>query len=149
MELQKSKKKTETIIERDIEEEVQVIGIIGTRRKYHNRHYQKVEKKFFELYGKGDIICSGGCSKGADSFAQTIAIKHGVSILIHHANWEKYGKIAGFMRNSLIARDSDYLIAMVARDRKGGTEDTIRKFLKKWNLKPSQEKQCPFLHILK
>ena len=36
---------------------------------------------------------------------------------------------ANYERNTLIARDSDVLIAVVAPDRKGGTEDTI----KKWN----------------
>ena len=36
-----------------------------------------------------------------------------------------------YARNTLIARDADDLIAVVAEDRKGGTEDTIKKFLKK------------------
>ena len=36
-----------------------------------------------------------------------------------------------YARNTLIARDADELIAVVAEDRKGGTEDTIKKFLKK------------------
>ena len=37
---------------------------------------------------------------------------------------------AGFVRNGDIAKDSDVLIACVAPDRTGGTEDTIKKFLK-------------------
>jgi len=32
--------------------------------------------------------------------------------------------------NTYIARDSDILIACVSKDRKGGTEDTIKKYLK-------------------
>jgi hypothetical protein len=36
-------------------------------------------------------------------------------------------KAAGFVRNTKIAEECDVLIAVVASDRLGGTEDTIRK----------------------
>lgn len=35
-----------------------------------------------------------------------------------------------YERNTLIANNSDILIACVSEDRRGGTEDTIKKFLK-------------------
>lgn len=38
--------------------------------------------------------------------------------------------VINYARNTLIAQDSDKLIACVAPDRKGGTEDTIKKFVK-------------------
>ena len=41
-----------------------------------------------------------------------------------------------YARNTLIAQDSDVLIACVAADRKGGTEDTICKWKK---LNPGKE----------
>ena len=62
----------ETIIAR--EQDIEVIGIVGSRRRNRDRHYQIVEEKFFDIYVDGDIICSGGCPKGADSFAHTIAV---------------------------------------------------------------------------
>jgi hypothetical protein len=40
------------------------------------------------------------------------------------------GPGAGFLRNTDIAKDADVLIAVVAADRTGGTEDTIRKVQK-------------------
>jgi len=40
--------------------------------------------------------------------------------------------IINYARNKLIARDADILIAVVAADRKGGTEDTIKHFRKKF-----------------
>ncbi len=46
------------------------------------------------------------------------------------ANWKKFGRAAGFIRNTDIAENSDILIACVSKDRTGGTEDTIKKFLK-------------------
>jgi predicted Rossmann fold nucleotide-binding protein DprA/Smf involved in DNA uptake len=35
-----------------------------------------------------------------------------------------------YRRNKLIAEESDILIALVAKDRKGGTEHTIKEMLK-------------------
>ena len=44
--------------------------------------------------------------------------------------WEIYGNSAGFARNPFISDHSDYLIACVTKDRTGGTEDTVKLFLK-------------------
>ena len=101
-----------------------VIGIIGSRRST-TEDYVKCRKAFFEIYEEGDTIVSGGCPKGGDKFAEWLARAVGCTITIHHANWEKYGKRAGFVRNDYIARDCDILIAVVASDRMGGAENTI------------------------
>lgn len=106
------------------------IGIVGSRRRYSRDDFNLVKNKFLDYYEEGDIIVSGGCKTGADRFAETIARDMGITIIIHHANWDKNGKQAGFIRNTKIADDSDWLIACVSSDRKGGTEDTIRKFEK-------------------
>lgn len=115
------------------------IGIIGSRRRDTEKDYQMVLNKFKELYQEGDIIISGGCYKGGDRFAEKIAKENTTPITIYYANWNKYGKGAGFLRNTDIARESDILIACVSQDRIGGTEDTIRKFLK------SRDKQYLYL----
>jgi cysteine synthase len=106
------------------------IGIIGSRRRDTEKDYKLVEEQFCKIYNMGDTIVSGGCPKGGDRFAELIAKRTGVSIKIFPADWEKYGRGAGFIRNTDIARESDILIACVSQDRTGGTEDTIRKFLK-------------------
>lgn len=105
------------------------IGIIGTRRRDTSIEYKKMEMAFFEVYHAGDIIISGGCPKGGDKFALTIAVKFHISMTTHYPDWS-LGKHAGFLRNTLIAKDCDFLIACVAGDRTGGTEDIIAKFLK-------------------
>lgn len=106
---------------------MKTIGIIGSRRRTSKEDYAQLEKKFLEIYKDGDEIVSGGCPLGADSWAESIAKKYQVPIKIYYAQWNKLGKSAGFARNTDIARDSDVLIAVVASDRTGGTEDTIRK----------------------
>jgi len=104
-----------------------VIGIVGSRRRAHPSDYNALILTFKAIYEQGDTIVSGGCPKGGDNFAERIAKKMGLSITIHYPDWEGRGKPAGFQRNTLIANDCDVLIAVVASDRTGGTEDTIKK----------------------
>ena len=107
------------------------IGIIGTKRKNSTEHFIKVEEILKEIISDQDRICSGLCSRSADRFAVRLAEKYGNRCpLWFPAEWKKYGRIAGFKRNTDIAINSDILIALVADDRTGGTEDTIKKFIK-------------------
>ena len=108
---------------------MKVIGIIGTRKRDTREDRQKISTAFLNIYEHGDEIVSGGCSAGGDRFAEELAKLFQIPIKIYYAEWERRGRVAGFIRNRLIARDADVLIACVAPDRKGGTEDTIRKFL--------------------
>lgn len=109
---------------------MRTIGIIGTRRRDTNDDFLLVEKAFLEVRQPGDRICSGFCPKGGDRFAVLLAEMYTTPTLWFPADWNKYGRGAGFKRNTDIARESDILIACVADDRAGGTEDTIRKFEK-------------------
>jgi hypothetical protein len=134
-----------------------MIGIVGTRRRNAPEDFATVHDAFVKVYEPGDRLVSGGCPEGGDKFAEVLAIqlarpghwtngdlltfsvarRHhiikevGAPILIHHAEWHKRGRGAGFYRNTFIARDADILIACVAEDRTGGTEDTVGKFLRK------------------
>lgn len=107
------------------------IGIVGSRRRDSVDDFTAIENAVKSVYqARRDSFVSGGCPKGADRFAEAIARRLGATITIHHADWNNEGRYAGFVRNTLIADDSDVLIACVAPDRKGGTEDTIKKFVK-------------------
>ena len=106
------------------------IGIVGTRRRNSDLDLAKIVEAFLKEYKPDDEIVSGGCPRGGDRFAEIIARNNQVPIKIYYAEWTRKGRSAGFQRNGLIARDADVLIACVAPDRTGGTEDTIRKFTK-------------------
>ena len=103
------------------------IGIIGSRRRDSKEDYDILLKAFLDIYEAGDELVSGGCYKGGDAMCEKIAKEHQIPIKIYYAQWDKLGKGAGFARNTYIARDSDVLIALVAHDREGGAEDTIKK----------------------
>jgi len=110
--------------------DIMTIGIIGSRRRTTIEDYDKILAAFLKVYKKGDTIVSGHCPEGGDLFAEHIAYGLNVPILLFPAEWKKYGKAAGFKRNGLIAEAADTLIACVASDRTGGTEDTIKKYKK-------------------
>jgi len=125
------------------------IGVVGSRRR---NSYSDIKKIYDELdkrveeYGIGNItLVSGGCNRGGDRFAEWYQNDAGLPnpMVIHYPdktnpvylgmvkqNHRAAYAIIAYERNTLIARDSDELIALVASDRKGGTEDTIRKYLK-------------------
>jgi hypothetical protein len=106
---------------------MKTIGIVGSRRRDGPVDLISVMNAFDEIYEKGDVLVSGGCPKGGDHFAERIAKDRGLTITIHYPDWNGKGKGAGFERNTRIAEDGDVIIACVAQDRTGGTEDTIKK----------------------
>lgn len=117
------------------------IGIIGSRRRDDREDKLAIWNEFKKWYEKGDIIVSGGCPKGGDRFAEEFAVILGLTeengrLIIHRPKpipkgSSKYDYMKAFYeRNTLVAKDADVLIACVSPDRKGGTEDTIKKFLK-------------------
>lgn len=115
------------------------IGIVGSRRRDSEEDLETCRRILLEIYKEGDTLVSGGCPKGGDRFAEIFAKEYNIPIKIHYPDKSKldpeklkknikwaYAEI-NFARNTLIAQDSDVLIAVVASDRKGGTEDTIKK----------------------
>lgn len=114
---------------------MKTIGIVGSRRRNGPEDFLIVQEAFCQLYEEGDIICSGLCPKGADSFAVTLHEIWCTPAKWFRALWRdpkngSYRRWAGFERNTDIAFTSNILIACVAADRKGGTEDTVRKWEK-------------------
>ena len=106
------------------------IGIVGSRRRDSDTDFRIAQAELSKIYRKGDKIVSGGCPLGGDRFAEILARSLGATCIIHFADWNGPAKKkAGFVRNTLIAQDCDVLIALVAEDRQGGTEDTVKKAL--------------------
>lgn len=105
------------------------IGIVGSRRRNSIEDAWKCRAALNSIIGPEDTLVSGGCEEGGDLFAEVLAKQKGLTITIHYPRWTEYGKAAGFVRNTKIANQCDILIALVAEDRKGGTEDTVKKCL--------------------
>jgi len=116
------------------------IAIVGTRSRNTGMAFEVIEDKFWEIYEEGDLIVSGGCSKGGDRCAEALAKREGIPILIIYPNYKKYKLGAPNIRNGTVAESSNVVIACVRRPEegleevlkrtKGGTEDMLKKFVK-------------------
>jgi hypothetical protein len=81
-----------------------------------------------------DVVVSGGC-RGVDQWATEAAEARGLATKEHRPNLEgvrNRGEAAGryHERNQAVVDDVDRIIAFPSDDRKGGTEDTIRRAIK-------------------
>lgn len=71
------------------------------------------------------LIVSGG-AQGADSLGARWAKEYGVPVRIFKPDWTKYGKAAGFMRNTDIVEAADVVVAFWDGV-SNGTRDSIAK----------------------
>lgn len=56
-----------------------------------------------------EVVC--GMAYGADSLGKRWAEEHHIPVAEYPANWEKYGKSAGYKRNVQMAENADCLVA--------------------------------------
>lgn len=110
------------------------IGIIGSRRRSSFRDRKMIldlVRELVETTAAEIVIVSGGCRKGADSFAEEAAHAHGLRKSIHPVPDDPPVKHRGefreraFARNLLVAQDCHVMYALVSDDRTGGTENTL------------------------
>ena len=85
------------------------LAIVGSRTF---NDMDLLEKSIVNIARITDIACviSGGAS-GADTLAEKFALKYGIPMSIHAAQWNKFGKRAGYLRNKEIVNDADQVIA--------------------------------------
>lgn len=103
------------------------VGIVGSRR-CTNRN--AVESLVWRL-PEGTVVVSGG-AKGPDKWAEIAAKARRLDTLIFLpdlGNVRHRGEVTRryYERNQTVVDHCDVLHAFVSEDRKGGTEDTIRR----------------------
>jgi predicted Rossmann fold nucleotide-binding protein DprA/Smf involved in DNA uptake len=103
------------------------IGIVGSRRRTDR---EAVKACVAELAAETVVIT--GAARGPDRWAEEAARARGLVVVVHkpdldgvRARWQAADRY--YVRNQRIVDDSDMIIAFVAPDRTGGTEDTIRR----------------------
>lgn len=86
------------------------IGIIGTRY-LNNIQKEKVEQQVEQIIRstRPEAVVTGDAT-GVDSVARSLGQKLS-EVVVHTADWKKYGKSAGPRRNTLIVEDSDAIYA--------------------------------------
>lgn len=89
--------------------------------------YERLSDTINQLTGAGDTIISG-CAKGADSLGEKYAEAQSQILKLERfpADWEKYKKAAGYIRNHQMALVADGLIAFWD-GRSKGTKNMIEE----------------------
>ena len=83
--------------------------IVAGGRDFNNYELLKEKLDFYFKDIIPVIIC--GEAKGADSLGRRYAEEKGLDILSYPAEWDKYGKSAGYKRNEQMAAEAEALVA--------------------------------------
>jgi len=75
--------------------------------------YSLLERKLTHLFSRcaSSIGIVSGMARGADRLGERYAAQHGMRITRFPADWDRYGKSAGYRRNSEMAQFADALVA--------------------------------------
>lgn len=75
---------------------------------------------------EGPFTLIDGRAPGADTLAMLAAKRMGWEIESHIAEWERYGKRAGFIRNrEMVESDADVCVAFIKNGSKGATQTVM------------------------
>ena len=85
--------------------------IIAGCRDFTDRNfiYEEIDS-FIKVYGEPDCIIEGGAT-GVDRISGEYAKEHNISLRIFKADWNKYGRAAGPIRNEEMAKHGTHLLA--------------------------------------
>lgn len=75
------------------------------------------------IFPNEEIIIIEGEARGVDSIAKQWAIDHNKQIEAYPANWDLYGKSAGFRRNVDMVKACDYCLIIWDGESKGTKHD--------------------------
>lgn len=84
--------------------------IVAGSRDFTN--YELLKMKLDSLLkNKYEVIIVSGAARGADQLGERYEKEKGFKISSHPANWDAFGKSAGYIRNEEMAKEADALVA--------------------------------------
>lgn len=81
--------------------------IVAGGRKFDDYNLLKEKLDYYLSQRKEEIIIISGTANGADSLGERYAKEKGYKVLRMPANWDLYGKSAGYRRNNQMATIAD------------------------------------------
>lgn len=72
--------------------------VCGSRNYHDYLEFKKITD--FVLKNQKDVIIISGGANGADRFSEQYCSEKNIKIIVFNAEWNKYGKSAGFKRNA-------------------------------------------------
>jgi predicted Rossmann fold nucleotide-binding protein DprA/Smf involved in DNA uptake len=103
-----------------------ILAIVGYR-DYHD--YEQFCQIMQQLVDQHDILrnvktVGSGGAPGVDTLAERWAKDRGFALIVHKADWNKYGKAAGPKRNQLIVETMTHMVALRS-PKSRGTNNSI------------------------
>jgi hypothetical protein len=82
--------------------------------------------------GWDDLTIVSGGARGADAMAAQVAHEFHIPFECYPADWKRYGKRAGMLRNQTIVDAADEMLAFFGNElRTPGTADSVRRAIAK------------------
>lgn len=104
--------------------------IICGSRNFNDYELLKEKCDYFlsrKINDGSKVVIVSGCARGADQLGEKYASERGLAVLKFPANWDKYGKRAGYLRNKNMADVANACIAFLDSNRENiGTKMMIR-----------------------
>ena len=106
--------------------------VVAGSRNYNNYEEAKIfiSKCLKEQSDKDIVFISGNC-RGTDMLGKRFAEEFGYNVEVYPAEWSKYGKAAGPLRNKKMSEVCDFVICFWDGKSKGSA--TMIEFAKKLN----------------
>lgn len=80
--------------------------IVAGSRTFNN--YELLKSSLNEIIGDDkDVTIISGTARGADTLGEQYAQEFGFKVERHPAEWDRYGKSAGYIRNKVMAENAD------------------------------------------
>jgi hypothetical protein len=102
--------------------------VAGSRGITDHELVRKAMNSVWREVGPYEVV--SGMARGVDSVAAVLAHKAGIVVHQRPADWDRYGRRAGYLRNEQMAEEADVLIAIWDGKSKG-TDHMIRLATKK------------------
>lgn len=107
--------------------------VVARCRDYND--YDRTKKILDQFYNKfkNDLIILSGGAKGTDSLGERYAKENNLQLQVFPANWTRYGKKAGPIRNEQMAKACNAVLTFWDGKSKGTR--SMLKLAKKYNKK--------------
>jgi hypothetical protein len=107
--------------------------IIAGSRDFNDYEFLKTKLSFLLQYVKEEVEIVSGKAKGADLLGERFAKEHGLKIKEFPADWDNFGKRAGYIRNEDMAMYANACVVFWKNKSKGSGH--MISLAKKYNLK--------------
>lgn len=113
--------------------------VIAGCRDYKNYEQAKefIDLCLSEIKNQDEVVIVSGCASGADAIGERYAKENGMKVEKYPAEWKKYGRRAGPMRNEKMAKICDCVICFWDEESKGTKSmiDQAKKYGKQVKIK--------------